>query len=238
VRRVRGQVEFEAAVANALEFSDRYLVEECVEGDHLDVNGFVHSGRFELVSVARRFFTPAPDCVPIYGGIDGTIGADSRARIERAMQQAVDAFGYTHGPIKADAIESGDRTVLLELAARFHGDVLSSHLARAAGLAPAAMHWLSRLGLCGAPLERPSQAAWIGVFAKRAGKIGRIDGLAAFEAEKAFRSWIPRLGPGDEVGAPNDNRALVGFGILAPDEGADLWQTARAFRDRIDVELD
>lgn len=238
VRRVRGPIEFEAAVSHALEFSDRYLVEECVSGDHLDVNGFVVNGRFELVSIARRFFTPAPDCVPIYGGLDGGCSRATRSKVERAMQGAVDAFGYRHGPVKADAIESGDRLVLLELAARFHGDVLSSHLAQAAGLAPAAMHWLSRLGLCDRPAERPVAAAWFGVFGARAGKISSIEGLDAFRASGAFRSWIPRLAPGDEVGAPSDNRALVGFGILAGESGDAIWRAARDWRERIRVELD
>lgn len=238
VRRVRGRAATERAVDHALRFSDRFLLEACVEGDHLDVNGHVRDGVFELVSIGRRFFSAPPACVPVHGGLERRPPARLAERVQEAMQRAVDAFGYRHGPVKADAIDSpGDGLVLLELAARFHGDVFSHHVAEAAGRAPAALHWLARLGLCAAPDEAPEQAAWVGLFAERAGTIARIEGLDRLRAWPGFHRFIPRLGSGDVVGPPEDNRALVGFGILRLPDEADPWQTAARQRARLSVEL-
>ena len=237
VRRVRGRHSVDLASRHALQFSDRFLVEECISGEHLDVNGFVFDGRFELVSIAQRFFTDAPICVPIYGGIDGLPEPGRVGRVVEAMQRSVEAFGYRHGPIKADAIDTDEGVVIIELAARFHGDVLSCHVAEAAGLNPAALHWLARLGLCSVPTREPGAGGWFGVFADRAGKIDSIEGLDAFRASPSFRGWIPRLGPGDEVGPPEDNRALVGFGLIGVDTDRSLWAEARHGRSTLEVSL-
>jgi len=237
VRRARGRPAIERAIAHALGFSDRFLIEECIEGLHLDVNGFVVDGVFELVSVGERHFTPAPSCVPLYGGIAPDVGGARSALIAQTMQQAVDAFGHRHGPVKADAIETSDGLVLLELAARFHGDVLSTHAAEASGQAPAAIHWLARLGLCRPPIEQPSRGAWFAVFADRAGEIESIVGVDAFRRSEGYRHWIPRLHPGDAVLAPEDNRALVGFGLLRFEGEVDLWRETRALREAIEVRV-
>lgn len=162
VRRARGRIEIERAITHALSFSNRFLIEESVGGLHLEVNGFVIDGNFELISVGKRYFTPAPSCVPLYGGIAPDVGRVRSTLITRTMQEAVEAFGYRHGPVKADAIETPDGLVLLELAARFHGDVLSTH-------------------------------------------------------------------------AAEDNRALVGFGLLGFEREVDLWRETRARRAAIEV---
>lgn len=235
VRRARGRIDVERAITHALSFSNRFLIEECIEGLHLDVNGFVVDGVFELASVGERYFTPAPSCVPLYGGIVLDVDSVRSALITRTMQRAVEAFGYRSGPVKADAIETPGGLVLLELAARFHGDVLSTHAAEASGQAPAAIHWLARLGLCPRPSDHPAQGAWFAVFADRPGEIASITGVDAFRASEGYRHWIPRLHPGDAVRAPEDNRALVGFGLLGFEREVDLWRETRAHRAAIEV---
>ncbi|MCA9504703.1 MAG: ATP-grasp domain-containing protein [Spirochaetaceae bacterium] len=235
VRRVRGAPAVEEALREAFAFGARCLIEECVEGDHYDVNGFVRDGRFTLVSIGRRFFTPAPACVPIYGGIDAGWGLGLADRVCDAMQRAVDVVGYDHGPVKADVIDAERGLVLLELAARFHGDVFSHHTSLAAGLAPAAIRWLSHLDLCPPPTDRSKQGAWVAVFAERAGTIAGIEGLEALKAHRGFRVWIPRLGVGDRVVEPSDNRALVGFGILGFEQRVDLFREAREARSLVRV---
>ncbi len=237
VRRIRGAAALAHAIDNALDFSDRFLVEECVDGLHLDINGLVVDGRFELVSIGRRHFTRPPACVPIYGGIAGGWDTSLAERVTRVMQASVAAFDYRHGPVKADLIEGERGLVVLELAARFHGDVFSHHVAEAAGLPPAALVWLARLGLCPKPTERPRHGGWFGIFAEKAGTIRAIEGLDEVRSLPGFRTWIPRLGPGDEVGSPEDNRALVGFGLIGFDETADLWAEADRRRRMIQVTL-
>ncbi|MBJ18300.1 MAG: hypothetical protein CL933_02640 [Deltaproteobacteria bacterium] len=75
------------------------------------------------------------------------------------------------------------------------------------------------------------------MFADRPGKIETIDGLEAFKASAEFRCWVPRLEPGDEVGAPSDHRALVGVGIVAAVESEDLWSPTRRQRQEIQISL-
>ncbi len=238
VRRVVGVEAALQAIACARQFGDRVLVEACVEGEHLDVNGFVEGGRFSLVSIGRRFFSDPPYCVPVFGWIDRDSSAELEAQVQAAMQRAVDAFGYRHGAVKADLIRSDGEIVVLELAARFHGDVFSYHLTRATGRTPAAILWLAQLGLCEAELAATRRAGWFAVFADRAGKIRRIDGIDAFRSSPGFRAWIPRLGVGQEVGPPSDNRALVGFGVFCPDGHEDLSGVARSYRNAIHVSVD
>ncbi len=239
VLRVRGRAAIAAAVEQALGFSDRVLVEECIEGAHLDVNGFVFGGRFELVALGHRFFSPPPACVPLYGGIPATTDPALERRVTQAMQRAVDALDYRHGPIKADAIDSSSGLVLLELAARFHGDVFSYHTMHAAGLAPAAFHWLARSGVRGLPTPMQSRrtGAWLGIFARGAATIEALEGLDALRSHAGFQTWIPRLGCGDRVGAPTDNRALVGFAILSLEGEADVWPELERMRERVTVVL-
>lgn len=251
VRRVRGRAAIATAVEQALAFSSRVLVEECIVGAHLDVNGFVFAGRFELVAVGHRFFSPPPACVPLYGGILATTDAALERRVTQAMQRAVDALDYRHGPIKADAIDSPRGLVLIELAARFHGDVFSFHTMRAAGLEPAAFQWLARAvaGSSAAPALAASVApapvrasarrtgAWLGIFARAEGTIEAIEGLDALRSHAGFKAWIPRLGRGARVGAPVDNRALVGFGILSVESDQAPWRELERLRDHVTVAL-
>lgn len=243
VRRVRGPAAISAAVEQALAFSPRVLVEECIEGAHLDINGFVFEGRFELVAVGHRFFSPPPACVPLCGGIPAAQDPELAHRIKQAMQRAVEALDYRHGPIKADAIDSARGLVLIELAARFHGDVFSFHTMRAAGLVPAVFHWLERsgVGALSASVRPPARSrrtgAWLGIFAREEGTIEAIEGLDALRSHAGFRAWIPRLGCGDRVGAPTDNRALVGFAILSLESAATPWLELERLRDLVTVVL-
>lgn len=249
VSRVRGREAVERAVLQAFAFSDRVLVEECIEGRHLDVNGVVRDGRFELITVGHRFFTPPPACVPIYGGIPGRVDVALELRITSILQRAVDAFDYRHGPIKADLIEDADGIVFIEAAARFHGDVFSDHTLRAAGRSPAVIEWLTRSGLVELPAtsEWKKEAskgdgsawtgAWFGVFAPSEGTIEAIGGLDALRATAGFREWIPRFGRGDRVGSPHDNRALVGYGILRLEPDSEDWSQLDRIRRRISVVL-
>lgn len=241
VQRIRGRAALSAAVEQALGFSDRVLVEECIEGAHLDVNGFVFGGHFELVALGHRFFSPPPACVPFYGGIPATTDPELERRVTQAMQCAVDALDYRHGPIKADAIDSSRGLVLIELAARFHGDVFSFHTMRAAGLAPAVFQWLARSGVGGHPATTriPAQSrctgAWLGIFARTEGTIEAIEGLDALRSQAGFRSWIPRLGSGERVGAPTDNRALVGFAIFSLEGRLNVWRELEQLRKQVSV---
>ncbi|MBK7950960.1 MAG: ATP-grasp domain-containing protein [Deltaproteobacteria bacterium] len=237
VRRVRGRAAVEEAIASAFGFSERVLVEECIEGRHYDVNGLVREGRFELVAVGHRFFSKPPACVPLYGGILAQPDPALEARITALMQRAVEAFDYRHGAIKADLIEDARGPVLIEAAARFHGDVFSDHTMRAAGLAPAAIHWLARSGAVALPEPIRRTGAWLAIFPRAAGTIEAIRGLDGLRAHTGFREWIPRLGRGDRVGAPDDNRALVGYGIVELAEDGDVWSGLERLRRSISVVL-
>ncbi len=237
VKRARGRHAIDGAIREALSFSDRVLVEECVEGDHLDVNGTVMSGEFHLVSIGSRFFTLPPACVPIYGGIAARDDVVLGVRVTELMQRAVDAFGYRHGPVKADLIDTPRGLVALELAARFHGDIVSVHTAEAAGRPPAALHWLSRLGLCALPEARPQAGGWFAIFPPDAGKISRIEGLDTIGGLPGHRSWIARKQIGSRVGSPSDNRAVIGFGLFSGDKSVDLWSDARRRRTAVRVDV-
>lgn len=237
VSRARSRGAIARAVRHALSFGKRALVEECIVGHHVDVNGTVVDGRFELVTLGRRYFSDPPWCVPLCGILAANENESLVADVERLMQRAVDAFEYRHGPIKADLIVDHAGPVLLECAARFHGDVLSFHTARAAGRVPAVLQWLARLGVV-APQAAAAQAgAWFGVFADRAGVIEEIRGLDALRTHATFRDWIPRFAPGDRIGEPRDNRALVGFAILAPKPSGDVAADVDALRRSIRVEV-
>lgn len=237
VSRVRGRQQVERAVEGARAFSERVLVEECIEGRHYDVNGVVCEGRFELVTVGHRFFSPPPACVPLYGGIPCRDDEALASRLTAILQRAVEAFDYRHGPIKFDLIEDARGIVVIEAAARFHGDVFSDHTLRAAGRAPAAIRWLARSGFVELEAESPSTGAWLAVFAGREGTIDAVRGLEALRARGGFREWIPRLGRGDRVGSPRDNRALVGYGILRLEGEIHDWSEIDRIRRSLSVEL-
>ncbi|MEE9213773.1 MAG: ATP-grasp domain-containing protein, partial [Thermodesulfobacteriota bacterium] len=103
------------------------LLEKYIEGRHIDANAFFWENKFYGCGVSERFFSPLPYRVPIGGYEPATISQDEEATLYQLFEKATRCLGIDHGPVKADFILSNKGFHAIEISARFHGDVGTSH---------------------------------------------------------------------------------------------------------------
>ena len=102
------------------------LVEPFLEGRSIDVNGLLVGGVLHPAGILEKFATPLPARLPLggYDPVDLTPGQVAAAY--NLLADAVDAVGLTTGPVKGDFILGPDGFQVLEVGARFHGDVTTA----------------------------------------------------------------------------------------------------------------
>ncbi|MDP2676859.1 MAG: ATP-grasp domain-containing protein [bacterium] len=121
--------EVESAVVyarNAVPENSEVVIEEYVEGRHIDANGVWLGGTFYPCGVLERFFTPLPDRLPMGGYDPANIPEEEKNIVYELLKKSSRALGITFGPVKGDFIRKPNgEYVVLEVAFRFHGDVSS-----------------------------------------------------------------------------------------------------------------
>jgi biotin carboxylase len=217
VRVVRERGEMAVAVRAARLFDPAVVVEEMVEGEHVDVSGFFADGRFFPGGQLDRFFSPLPHRYPVWGMQPRAVGnGPEEASIYDLLERAARALGIHAGPVKADCIVTPHGPVLLEVAPRFHGDTSTSFVCPLAyGISPV-QQWFEYLATGRTPghevLAQPEGVAgWMGIFPPEAGTLVAIKGVeTAARVEGVAEVYLHRA-PGYRVAAVADNLALLGF---------------------------
>lgn len=108
--------------------SNRIIIENHVDGRHIDGNAFFWNGEFFPCGLSERIFSPAPYRVPIGGYEPVFFSAEERGRIVEAFEKAARSLGLGHGPVKGDFILTEQGIQIIEVSPRFHGDVGTSHI--------------------------------------------------------------------------------------------------------------
>lgn len=130
LRCVYNDHELESALQNAFQYtrSNTILVEQMIEGRHIDANGFFWENVFYGCGFSERFFSEFPFRVPIGGYEPADLEREQEDELNTVFERAARSLGIDHGPVKADFMLSDKGPQMIELSARFHGDVGTSHL--------------------------------------------------------------------------------------------------------------
>jgi len=231
VTRVENADQLEFALQTARAVNSEILIEQLVEGEHLDVNGFFVAGRFFPGGQLARYFSPPPHCYPVWGYQPPDMQPDEQKGIYRVLEEAARALGLDWGPVKADIILGPEGPTIIEVTPRFHGDVSTSFVCPLAhGVSPVQlwMKWLADAELPPTTLfsQSDQKAGWAGIFPTEVGTIQAIQGVESVRSMPGIASILLRRSTGWKVERLDDNRAVIGF-LFAT--GADAFE----LRDRL-----
>jgi len=231
---------FHAALEQAGKLSEMVIVEELVEGEHIDVNGLFIEGCFHPAGMMDRFFMDPPHHVPLWGCQPCHLGSSQQSETYQLLEHAARSLGIDHGPVKGDVIWTHRGPVLLEIAPRFHGDVSTQFLSTMTGEAHPAQSWFASLAGVDAPRMRTHarrlHAGWRALFPSKAGRIANITGVE----EVLHLPCVTKLHLIKEVGQDvpeiTDTRAICGFVWATAEDRCTLESVLRHASDCIEFQ--
>jgi len=221
--------DISTAFDTARKFSDSVLVEQLMDGYHIDVNGLFIEGKFVPCGIMRRFFCDPPYHYPIWGCQPSLLDEKQEKNCYRLLEHAARVLSINEGPVKGDLIWTTDGLVILELSPRFHGDVITAYITpRAKGINPIKAYLTYLYGeenpyRC---LEenRNKYAGWCALFPSSTGVLKRISGLEdALSSTGVFGGFIS-LKPGAVIKRHKDNSSVGGF-LWAEGENVQLLES-------------
>lgn len=212
--------------------SSSFLMEQLVQGHHVDVNGFFVEDEFIPCGIMDRYFSPPPHHYPVWGCQPSCLDRKAQHAIYQLVEKAARSLGIQQGPVKADVVCTTEGPVVLELTPRFHGDVSTAFVTpMATGESPIRL-WFSHLAHGDTvndliqPLVGRQCAGWISLFPKESGRLVRVDGLDTVRSLQGVRHVYISVQPGDQLShGHQDNRTVCGF----------IWATGTTRKTLFDV---
>lgn len=213
---VRRREDLEAAFALAQRFSDTILVEQLVEGHHIDVNGLFLEDQFVPCGTMDRFFCDLPYHYPVWGCQPSFLDEGAEKRVYELVEKAARALGIVAGPVKADVIWTKNGPCILELAPRFHGDVSTSFVTPLATGGSPIKAWMAHLAGVADPLaflgRKPDCfAGWMAIFPTRPGQLMEVRGAEEARRQEGIHDVLIRVKKGRQLAEPKDNTVVCGF---------------------------
>lgn len=204
------------ALAHARKFSEEVIIEDWIDGIHIDANAILVGGTLHSCELFERSFSPFPDCFPIAMQTPpNTAHGIDRELVFEAVHKAAAALSIADGPVKADLIVARDRIYVLEIAPRFHGETNTSAAPLAYGTCSIEQYLKMRAG---SPVETEhaftnagAVGGWRGIFAPTPGKIAAIVGIENAQAAPGIAKIVLRRQIGDRIKSARDNTAVIGF---------------------------
>lgn len=215
VLTVDGIAGMEQAYIKAREFSSIVLVEKFVQGRQIDVNGLFLNGNFVPCGTDERFFTPLPLRIPLWLYQPADLTPEEEGVCYDLLEAAARSIGIEDGPVKGDLILGERGPVIVELAPRFHGEVLIAYTTPVAlGINPVKAHLAALIGL-------PSVREWLhpregGVAGWHAiisspGKVKSVQGIDKVYGVEGVYDLMLRIKPGDVVRSQDNTSSMSGF---------------------------
>ncbi len=238
IQILRDHDEIDQAYAEAWKFthSNQIIIEEFVDGRHIDGNAFFWDGKFYACGLSERIFSPAPYRVPIGGYEPVDFSPTVRSEIFEAFEQATRSLGISHGPVKGDFILSAQGLQIIEISPRFHGDVGTSHITKYRTGASHLQVYFETLVTGKVPqakLDRIVQAQRVcgwRVFDLAPGKIINLDEAAGqAQAEVGVASVFVRPRGPREISGLRNNNQVAGFVWAVGDSRAEVNKVLVAY---------
>jgi len=235
--------KLEDAFHIAKRFSSCVLVEQLVQGVHIDVNAMFVEDKFIPCGTMERFFSEAPYHYPLQGCEPSSLTDSEVKVVYDIVERASRCLGIDQGPVKADLIYSDRGPVLIELASRFHGDVSTSHVTPLACNTSPVKAWLSFLS-GDSQFEKylPGQcyryAGYIALFPSNTGVLREIKGVDKAKAITGISDVYIRIKLGDKIQVHKDNTSICGFIWATGSTKEELQKTLVCARDSLFFEVE
>jgi len=126
VQVINNKSDYTAAYSNCIdpvEGQGHIIIEELIVGRSIDVNGVLINGKFFPGGILEKYQIGNPTFLPLGGNDPVDITKKEKDQIYLLLEKSARALGLTNGPIKGDLIKRKSKYYILEVAARFHGDV-------------------------------------------------------------------------------------------------------------------
>lgn len=241
--RVRSRAELEHAwdmivenrrnIRVPYELARKVVVEEFVTGRELTVEGFVASGRVEIVNFCEKETTGT---FLVVGHFIPAAVSDAEAEaLTEAARQCVEALGIRNSVFHAEIHLDGLTPHVIECAARTPGQHSVDIINRTWGVD------LSRISIelaVGKPVEvrRGSPRAWhalLALYATGSGTLARIDGLDEMKARGNLVWLALDVKPGDRVRALETFKDVCGIAVIEGRTAEEARDGYRWIRDNV-----
>ncbi|MGK5729476.1 ATP-grasp domain-containing protein [Streptomyces sp. URMC 124] len=179
---------------------DQFVMEEYVEGPLCSAEAFSFGSRHVVMAVTEAI-TERSNHVHVGHAIPARLGPDVERAVAATAVAFLDAMGFRDGPTHTEIILGPRGPVICESQNRVGGALLTDMIKDVYGHDPVSMAIGWPVGLVEPLPERPAPrgaaASWL--LLADEGRVDRVDGLAAVEADPdtvAVDLWV---GPGDLV---------------------------------------
>ncbi|MBA3408484.1 MAG: ATP-grasp domain-containing protein, partial [Solirubrobacterales bacterium] len=215
------------------------LVERYVPGAEVAVEGLLRAGRLEVLAV---FDKPDPLEGPYFEETiyvtPSRLGDAALWRIERLSQAAADALGLCEGPVHAELRLDGERTTVLELAARSIGGLCSRALRFGAGGSLEELILRHALGLGLDDLRREAAASGVMMLPiARAGVLVAVRGREEALAVPGIVGLETTVVPGREVVPLPEGDRYLGFLFARGGGPAEVEAALREAHARLKIDI-
>jgi len=231
VSRLSGPDGLDAAyrLARSCSRSGEVLIESCVDGSEIIVDGFVIAGRPQILGIARK--VPFADSLTVSSRIHypGALPGAEYERIRATACATLSVLGLQDGVFHAEFMLSGEHVVPLDIAARGGGVMIYTHV----------LPHISGVNVNQAMIERAlgepirinplavPRAANIEFFSMPRGTIAEISGADAAAAVPGVAAVHFNLQAGDEVGPLEHKDRRPGYVVSLADSPAEVIEIAR-----------
>ena len=242
VSRVSNDSGLEAAfqAAKSCSRSGDVLIEACVVGHEIIVDGFVVSGQPKILGVADK--EPYPDAVTVSARIhypDGERRPDLD-RIQAATSATLSALGLLNGVFHAEFIVQARDVVPIDVAARGGGCMIYSHLIpHVSGIN--VMRAMIELAMGDLPAIEPAtvpRAANIEFIRMPPGRLAEIFGVNAAAALPGVAAIHFNVQVGEQIGALDDKDCRPGYVVALANTAAQVIDVSRRAKSLLSVRMD
>ncbi len=242
VSRLADGTNLEAAyqAARCFSRSGQVLIESCVEGSEIIVDGFVVNGHPHILGMARKI--PYLDTVTVSSRIHypgGPPGSDFD-RIQSATCRTVTALGLLNGVFHAEFILHAHEVVPIDITARGGGVMIYSHVIPHISGVNANREMIQwAIGESIAINPRPiRRAANIEFIRMPPGRISEIIGNDAAGAVPGVAAIHFNLEIGEQVGALEHKDCRPGYVVALADTASEVIEISLRAKSLISVRMD
>ncbi|EXI73313.1 MAG TPA: ATP-grasp domain-containing protein [Candidatus Accumulibacter phosphatis] len=242
VSRLSAAAGLDAAyrLARSCSRSGEVLIESCVDGSEIIVDGFVVAGRPQILGTARK--VPFSDSLTVSSRIHypGALPDAEFARIRAATGATLSTLGLRDGVFHAEFMLSGEHVVPIDIAARGGGVMIYTHVVPHVSGVNVNQAMIERaLGepVQISPLPDP-RAANIEFFTMPRGRIAEIAGTDAAAAVPGVAAVHFNLQVGDQVGPLEHKDRRPGYVVTLANTAAEVIAIGRQAVSLIQVRMD
>ena len=235
--------QLKIAFSNAKKFNTKVLVENYLEGNHIDISGIILNKKFFPGGILDRFFSPLPYRVPIYGIQPSSITQKLQKDLYSLLEKAAKSLGILSGPVKADIILTDRGPFIIEITPRLHGEVSSSFVCNLTYGTSPVKQWINWISSKKLPDEQAFHkeycySGWAGLFCNKPGTLKNIKGIQKAKEICGIEDVLIRRDVGAHFNSTTDNTALIGFLFAVAKSAKEVKKIFQEAMKTIEIEME